>query len=296
MRPAFILLTLSALTSCQSNQVDTSDPFQTVQQLLQSEKYDEAEKYLEDKPNLKNTYWAMPTILQSKKCSVSIDSCDKNLTNLQSVLQCRQQVEKSCPDTHLSDTVVIRKTNLINKIEDLEKNIKPLAVYQKQCEAGNRWGYEVTTTPKSCMDCASSLSVNWDHVTGQFLDKSSCEEARILANENSKFILSNQCYSRYLGDDKFMSLWKTKVMHMNRPQSSDFIQDSFELYFDSQEKCEKAVTEGFNYSVLNSNAEIVLGAFGSANKNRFIKKCTKIQQPICIKSKNVIEQLPEQIL
>ncbi len=296
MRPIFILLALSALTSCQSSQVDTSDPFQTVQQLLQSEKYDEAAKYLEDKPNFKNTYWALPTILQSKKCSISIDSCDKNLANLQSVLKCHLQIEKSCPDRHLSDTVENKKNAQINKNEELEKNFKPAAIYQKQCEAGSRWGYEVTTTPKSCIMCASSLSINWANVTGEFLEKSSCEEARILANENSKFVYSNQCYNRYLGDDKLISLWKTKAMHMDRPQSFDIVQDSFELYFDSLEKCEKAVTEGFNYSVLNTESEIVFGSFGSTNKNRFIKKCTQIQQPICIKNKNVIEQLPEQIL
>lgn len=296
MRIIFILLFLSALTSCQSSQVDTSDPFQTVQKLLQSEKYDEAAKYLEDKPNFKNTYWALPTVLQSKKCSVSIDSCNKNFENLQSVLKCRQQIEKSCPDMHLSDTVGIKKNNMINKIEDLEKNLNPLAVYQKHCEAGSRWGYEVTTTPKSCIECAWSLSVNWAHVKGEFVEKSSCEEARILANESSKFVHSNQCYIRYLGDDKLISIWKTKVMHIDHPQSSDVVQDSFDLYFDSQEKCEKAVTEGFNYSVLNTDSEIVFGPFGSTNKNRFIKKCAEIKQPICIKSKNVLEHLPEQIL
>ncbi len=296
MRPIFILLALPALVSCQSNQVDTSDPFQTVQQLLHSEKYDEAEKYLEDKPNFKNTYWALPTILQSKKCSISIDSCDKNLANLQSVLKCRLQIEKSCPDRHLSDTVENKKNAQINKTEELEKNFKPAAIYQKQCEAGSRWGYEVTTTPKSCIMCASSLSINWANVTGEFLEKSSCEEARILANENSKFVQSTQCYSRYIGDDKLIPLWKTKVMHIDRPHSSDIVQDSFELYFDSQEKCEKAVSDGISYSALNTYSEIILDSIGSKSKNRFIKKCSRIELPICIKSKNVIEQLPEQIL
>ncbi len=296
---AFLVAITILQSSCASRapvvNVDTRDAFQVVQEYLKLEQYDEATKYVSDKPQ-KDAYWAMPTIIQSRICTNVINACDIQINSMQAALKCRNEIELACPITRppISDHAQQKRSDHIEKLRIAEDSMKPLTFYEKQCESGYRWGYSVGS-PKSCFQCTFG-SPDLAKLIGKFSDKDKCEEARILANDNSKYRLSDQCLKRYVGENKSTSLWKSKVMNLNGSQSSAFSQDTFELYFDSSDKCEAALIKGLKYITTGSYTEIIIDPYGSSSKSKFIGKCTLVKQSVCTKDKGEVENLPDQIL
>lgn len=294
MKFILILLFILPFRIAEAKDEDSRDPAQVIRELLKEEKYEEAEKYLADKPQISSSFWAMPTVERSKKCSLALKSCGTEFIHLQDVYKCRQSIGKSCPDNGLSEKVQSNMNDILQRADDIEIPLKPFSIYGKQCEDGFKWGYAIHKKLKSCIQCASSLSEDMKKLTGEFSNKEQCEEARILADEKSKFTLSDSCLKRYLGENKSISFWKTKVMNLDRPESSVFIQDSFELFFETSEKCEKSISNGMKFYSLES--EVNIGPINSSSKNRFITQCKAIKIPLCSKFKQETEKLPEQVL
>jgi hypothetical protein len=204
----------------------------TVDNLIDKADFEAAAKCAEDTGYDRDT--AKKRIKKAQQCSSVIDRCDPSLvTDRAQARICLADFIELCQNNLFTVTSPWRekwrkvRDEIEKKIEDFNKSPA-----QGMCNDGLRWGYE-RQKKKNCTYCTVSLSVNYAALIGTFQDRDKCEEARAL---DEKYETSSKCYQRYLGKEKFFTLYEAKVLSVDEGSVSEFL-----LKFSDEQKCKNAL-------------------------------------------------------
>lgn len=253
-------------------------PHEVVQDHLDNERYSEAEKYAEE--HHVEEYRGSKLIAGTKACVPILKECENIPQEIQPFRKCLVKLEKNCGQS--TDKWDNKSSELTSKYYAKEEEMNSSRL-KGICDDGLRWGY-VKALKRSCTTCPQVLWYNhMDKMSGEYTSKDKCDEARLL----DQVWEADDCHLRYIKATKKIFVYELVGM-----QSSENQTNRIEIKFDSMEKCEAAARNGFSYIDI-AHAEHSFAQVGSSSKNRFIGKCKKVEQPICIKFKSEPELTDE---
>ena len=145
---------------------------------------------------------------------------------------------------------------------------------QKRCQANIKWVFNLHKKPTHAVS-VSAFSPG-QASPSRYDTKDKCDEARLNSPEELRPGLEHdRCYKKYFGAKETVKIIVTSYMTPSENNSS--MVDN-EIYFSSLDKCSEAVSGGY----ISSNHTVGrIGPIGSAERTRFIKKCSMKSVIVC---------------